>query len=73
MFDHYFFNKDLMKTINVTPLGKLIRHPKWEDWWESEQEIKIPYFDNLGLKFILHAEESEINKDFSKAVTFFWN
>jgi len=58
----------MKKTINVPSLGKLNQNDRFDDWWESEKEIKIPFFDNLEIKFTITAEESDINEDFNKAI-----
>jgi len=56
-----------MKTINIPVIGNLIQNDRFDDWWESEK-IKIPLFDNLGIKFIVMAGQKDINEDFNKAI-----
>ncbi len=58
----------MKKTINVPSLGKLTQNDRFDDWWESEKEIKVPFFDNLGIEFTITAEENDINEDFNKAI-----
>lgn len=61
----------MRETISIPSLGSLAQHNRYEHWWESEKEIKVPFFDNLPIKFTVMAEKNDINEDFDRAINNF--
>jgi hypothetical protein len=58
----------MKKTIHVSSLGNSIQSDRFADWWETEEGIKVPFFDRAVIKFTITAEENDIDEDFNTAI-----